>query len=144
MTFWDSSAVVPLIIRQPMTELAEQHLRVDARMVVWWGSHVECVSALRRLERERHLTSKELEETLATIGLLSAHWIEILPHHDVRRLAEQLLARHSLRAADALQLAAALTWAGPSPTGFFFASFDERLTDAAAREGLAAPSGWWR
>lgn len=111
-------------------------------MVVWWGSRVECVSALTRLGREQLLTSREIEDALATLGLLSHHWIEILPHQDVRRLAEHLLGRHPLRAADAWQLAAALTWAGPSPAGFAVASFYARLSEAAAKEGLAAPSGW--
>lgn len=133
---------MPLIVRQPLTEPAEQPLAVDGRRVVWWGSRVECVSALRRLEREQLLTSRELDDALAALSLLSAHWIEILPHHHVRRLAAQLLARHPLRASDALRLAAALPWAGPSPMGFAFASFDARWSEAAAQEGLAAPSGW--
>ena len=72
MTFWDSSAVVPLIVRQPLTDPAEQHLGVDGRMVVWWGSRVECVSALCRLEREQLLSSREIKDALATLACFPA------------------------------------------------------------------------
>jgi hypothetical protein len=44
--------------------------------------------------------------------------------------------RHPLRAADALQLGAALRWAENNPRGHRFHTLDSRLTDAARREGF--------
>lgn len=72
MTFWASAAVVPLIVRQPLTDPAEHPLRVGGRMVVWWGSRVEHVSALGRLEREQILSSQEIEDALATLACFPA------------------------------------------------------------------------
>jgi hypothetical protein len=43
---------------------------------------------------------------------------------------------HPLRAADALQLAAALIWVEEQPHGESFVSLDPRLRDSAAREGF--------
>ena len=54
----------------------------------------------------------------------------------LRERAEGLLRRHPLRAGDALQLAAALTWAQSRPKGMRFLSLDARLSEAADREGF--------
>ncbi|HSJ25022.1 MAG TPA: hypothetical protein VK929_10160 [Longimicrobiales bacterium] len=53
----------------------------------------------------------------------------------VRTTAMRLLRTHPLRAADALQLAAALAWA-PAPAGDVFVTLDERLATAATLEGF--------
>ena len=47
-----------------------------------------------------------------------------------------MLRVHPLRAADALQLAAAVAFAEDNQAGVRFVSFDARLNDAAAREGF--------
>jgi predicted nucleic acid-binding protein len=52
----------------------------------------------------------------------------------------RVLRLHALRAADALQLAAALEWSG-SPAAGVIVSFDERLAQAAAREGFEVEAG---
>jgi hypothetical protein len=54
----------------------------------------------------------------------------------VRRTAERLLRTHPLRAADALQLAAALIAADHDPTSLAIVCLDERLRVAARREGF--------
>ena len=56
----------------------------------------------------------------------------------VRVRAGRLLAAHPLRAADALQLAAALVWSDDQPQGESFVCLDERLRAAAASEGFAS------
>jgi hypothetical protein len=50
--------------------------------------------------------------------------------------AKRLLARHTLRAADALQLAAALLAADDDPQRLEFVTLDERLAEAARLEGF--------
>jgi len=47
-----------------------------------------------------------------------------------------LLRIHPLRAADSLQLAAALTVAEQEPSSLSFVCLDQRLAEAAIREGL--------
>jgi len=132
--FWDTSALVPLLVVEPESERALALARRDGALVVWWGSSVECASALARLEREHRLKSAEVDAARDVLSTLRSAWTEVLPSDAVRTHAERLLLRHPLRAADALQLAAALTWAQGSPTSHAFASYDERLRAAARGE----------
>lgn len=137
MRFWDSSAVVPLLAQQPATTQSEQWLEQDGQLVVWMFSETEIRSALWRLFRERALDEDQTLacERLSETLLRSAHIV----HHveEVKKHARRLLRVHPLRAADALQLGAALTWADSHNEAKFFHSFDVRLRDAARREGFS-------
>jgi hypothetical protein len=104
-------------------------------MGYWWGSVVECWSAFARLRREGLLTRHTEVEIRGRLGTFLAHGVEILPSEEVRLQAGNLLNRHDLRAADALQLAAALVCFPPPAAGEFL-TFDERLREAARSEGL--------
>ena len=138
MRFWDSSAIVPLLVRQEATDRMHQLLDTDPDQLVWWGTATECRSAVRRLLREQRLTVEQADGALGLLDLLGRGWSEIAPTEPVRARAAHLLARHSLTAADALQLAAALVWAGPEPVDTRpFVTLDQRLGQAAAREGLS-------
>lgn len=136
MRFWDSSAIVPLLVPQATTSAAEALLQADGQMLVWWGSTVECVSALARLERDRSMSAGEVNLALARLRGLAESWNEVQPHVRVRATAERVLRVHPLRAADALQLAAALEVAAADKRGMAFVCFDRRLAEAAAREAL--------
>jgi uncharacterized protein len=136
MRFWDSSAVLPLLIEEPMRELLMARLEEDADMLGWWGTPVEIASALARREREKLLTAEEVSSILAALHQLAASWHEIVPSDSVRRSAERLLRTHTLRAADALQLGAALVAADHDPGSLEIVCLDERLTLAARREGF--------
>jgi uncharacterized protein len=105
-------------------------------MAVWWGSRVECASALNRLKRDDALGNSGLVQALGDLDALAASWFEIQPSEQVRVRALRLLRVHPLRAADALQLAAALIAAGEEPAGLAFVTSDERLQEAAAKEGF--------
>ncbi len=134
MRFWDSSAIVPLLVPQPSTPTIEGLLAVDAQMLVWWGTSVECISALARLEREGSMSHRDVGMAQARLRGLAEAWHEVQPHERVRSRAERLLRVHPLRAADALQLAAAIEAAGGSPAEFV--CLDRRLGEAASREDL--------
>jgi predicted nucleic acid-binding protein len=133
--FWDSSAIVPLCIHEAASRFAWQQLRRNAP-VVWWGSSVEVHSAICRLHRSNQINDKEQQGALARLQLFKDTWGEILPSDDLRDLAEQLLGRYVLRAADSIQLAAALTWCGQYPANKPFLSGDRRLSEAAASGGF--------
>lgn len=135
MRFWDSSALVPLLLRQPRTAEARRLLDQDPEVVVWWASAIECASAIARLRREGHLTAGGEQDSRGLLDALRASWFEIQPGDGVREQALRLLRLHPLRAADALQLAAALEWAGSLPNDGFV-TFDDRLAEAAQREGF--------
>jgi uncharacterized protein len=136
MRFWDASAVVPLLVDEPERPDLDRLLVRDPVMLVWWSTPVECVSALARREREGALGATEMRTALERLRALSSQWHEVLPSPAVRGVAERMLRVHALRAADALQLAAALVAAEHDPASLEFVCLDQRLLDAAAREGF--------
>ena len=136
MKFWDSSAIVPLLVREPTSEKVESLLHRDPDMVVWWGTPVECRSALARVRREGSLLESSLRKCMALLDHLRARALEVQPVEEVRARAERLLLVHPLRAADALQLAASLIWCRERPQGVKFVSLDDRLRGAAVLEGF--------
>src|SRR6516225_10146056 len=112
--FWDSSALVPLCVHESATRQAHSQLR-KFLPVVWWGSLVEVHSAIARLHRRGKLSASEKQNGLSQLDLLNRSWREVLPGDHVRDLATRLLDIYDLRAADSLQLAAALTWCQQRP-----------------------------
>jgi predicted nucleic acid-binding protein len=133
--FWDTSALVPLLVDQPETANVSGLVREDGDLIVWWPTPVECASALGRLRREGVIDVAGETQALALLDSLTRVWTEVLPSDEVRMRARRLLRVHSLRAADALQLAAALVWAD-APAGQAFVTYDERLALAARLEGF--------
>jgi predicted nucleic acid-binding protein len=128
--------VVPLLVREPDTERRAQQLREDSDIVTWWATRVECASALNRLVRSGELPGARLGEVLRKLDVLSDGWLEIAPADAVRTRALRLLRVHPLRAADALQLSACLTFGNDNPARVTFLSGDARLCEAADKEGL--------
>ncbi len=136
MKFWDSSALIPLIVPEPETRALGALLRADHSVAAWWGSRLECAAALARLERERRITGPSMAQARARLDVLADQWVEIAPSPQVRDQAERLLRVHALRSADAHQLAAALVASGHRPATLEFVTIDSRLADAARREGF--------
>jgi predicted nucleic acid-binding protein len=136
MIFWDSSALVALLVSESESEVRHSQLEADSSMAVWWATPVECESALQRRLREGVLTLTGVRLSRDRLKELSDSWHEVNPTPGVRSLALRLLRTHPLRAADALQLAAALALDQAAGTGVRFACSDERLSLAAETEGL--------
>ncbi len=133
--FWDASALAPLCVQEGTTNQVRRHLRQYAP-VVWWGSVVEVHSAIARLHREAALSLSERDGALSRLALLTQGWREILPDDALRNIAGRLLDTYSLRAADSLQLAAALIWCQQRPEGKTFICGDRRLSEAAESAGF--------
>lgn len=136
MKFWDASAIVPLLVDEPPRESLLDLLEGDPLVLVWWGTPVECTSAVARREREQSLTMAEAAKAIERMRALVGEWQEVLPSEPVRTMAQRLLRVHPLRAADSLQLAAAIIASEQDPTSLDFVSLDERLNAAAGREGF--------
>ncbi len=137
MRFWDTSAVVPLLVAEVLSPLSEKVLRSDREMAAWWCTSVECASALARRERESALTPEAVTAALALLDELESSWIVINPVPPLALTARRLLRTHVLCAADALQLAAALVLCESRPQDLPFVCLDEQLRRAAHREGFA-------
>jgi len=137
MRFWDASGIVPLLVRQARTRDMEQLLARDPAMVTWWGTSVECLSALMRLARDGSLADEDVRDAERRLHELRNGWDEVLPGEACRRTAERMLRVHALRAADALQLAAALIAADHDPSRLEVVCLDQRLIEAGRKEGFA-------
>lgn len=136
MKFWDASAVVPLLVAEKATPGALELYRTDPLMLVWWGTEVECVSALARLERAGELDVDAMSSCVSRLRDLRAAWVEVDPTLPVRETAQRLLRVHDLRAADSLQLAAAIVASENRPASLDLVCLDRRLGAAAQREGF--------
>lgn len=134
--FWDSSAIVPLLIIESRSSDMASILRSDAELTMWWASSVECQSAIYRGHREAPIPHAQLQESLERLEGLYDDADVVPASEDLRQRAGRVLALHPLRAADALQLAAALLWSEEQPAGESFVCLDERLREAARREGF--------
>jgi predicted nucleic acid-binding protein len=134
--FWDASAIVPLLIAEASTRRLQAIAAKNSAMLVWWGSEVECVSAVARLERDGVLGPQAVIVALKRLRQLSAGWHEIDPSDAVREAAARFLRVHPLRAADALQLAAAFLGSERRPATLELVTLDDRLATAARKEGF--------
>ncbi len=136
MIFWDTSAVIPLIVDEPSSSRLAEVFERDPGMVVWWGTSVECTSALARLERQGTVAAPDVDAARDLLQTLASSWTEVLPTDGVREHAGRVLLRHPLRAADALQIGAAMIWADDRPRGHPFCTRDARLIEASRLEGF--------
>jgi predicted nucleic acid-binding protein len=133
--FWDSSAIVPLCVRESSTS-ASQALGEKYRMVVSWSAPVEVRGAIARLVRMGLANPNDQVKGLALLDIYRADWREVALGTTVRQKAEAFVERFPLRAADALQLGAAWSWCQGHPRGRPFISGDAQLLDAARQLGF--------
>jgi predicted nucleic acid-binding protein len=135
--FWDTSALVPLCVHQGITPACISLYRSHA-VVVWWAAPVEIAGALARLVRMQQISSGQWAEARKIYDILRNSWSVVQPSDGLRARAVQLVERYDLRAADSLQLAAALEWCEDAPQGRSFLSADGRLREAALQGGFDA------
>ena len=137
MKFWDSSAVIPLLVPEMMSASIQKLFDGDPVIVAWWATEIECTSAIARRQRQGQLGEELASEAFRRLSALRAGWHEVEPSEEIRESTKRLLRVHDLRTADALQLAAAFFVAEARPSTLEFISLDERLLAAARREGFS-------
>ncbi len=136
MKFWDTSALVPLIVDEPTTDGAREIFARDPDVAIWMLTSVELLSAIGRLGRQ----AVELDDLVpdmrsAAIELVSRCTV-VTEVEGARRRAERLVGVHPIAAADALQVGAALVVCGDSPERLEFVTLDGRLARCAQLEGF--------
>ena len=125
----------PFLLAEPQP----RHCSVWRRrpgMLVRWGTEVQCASAIARLERDGALSEEDASEAFDTLRRFADGWHEVDASDGVREAAVRLLRVHSIRAAEALQLAAAFIAAERRPPSLELITLDERLSSAARKEGF--------
>lgn len=140
MKYWDSSALIPLLIAEDMSARMEEVVRDDPAVATWWGTPIECTSALARLERDGALAADDVRNAIERLRQAGFGWVEVPASGDVRDQAIRLLRIHKLRAADATQLAAAIIASDFQAGSLDFVTLDARQAEAAEREGFRVVS----
>jgi predicted nucleic acid-binding protein len=137
--YFDASALVKRYVEEPgsaeVRRLLEKCLVCASRL-----SEVEITSALVRRTREGSLLPADRDRVLEALSddMKSFYVVELIP--EIARLARGLLVRHALRANDAIQLASSAHVQQGTLQGVLFVAFDDRLNEAARREGLTLPT----
>ena len=137
MKFWDSSALLPLIVPELRTGECLHLAQTDPEIAYWWGTPIEIASALARRNREGILLASDMAAARRQMNLMLQACTEVTPSEQVRNLTFQLLRQHPLRAADSTQLAAAMVLFGTSSAVIEFVCLDDRLRAAALAEGVS-------
>lgn len=136
MKYWDTSGLASLLLTDTHSPLAAQSLGDDPDITTWWATFVECQSAIWNNERRGMIPTVDAEAAQQRLLTMRKLWIEIPPSERIRSIACRFLRVHDLRAADALQLAAAYEAAEERPEDLAFVTNDRRLMAAARREGF--------
>ena len=136
MRFWDASALVPIFIKEDSTAEVQRWHAADPGMTTWMMTRIEVVSAVAKRNREQPELAALWSRAIRDVNEIASRWIEISDAVATRRHAERIILDHPLRAADALQLGAALVAAAGDPQSLEFVTLDRKLGEAARREGF--------
>lgn len=127
---------MPLMLDESATAVADALLREGGEIAVWWGTWTECAIAISRTRRDGRTDAEGESNARSILDLLTETWFEIEPSLELRLLASLVSRDHPLKAADALQLAAALRWCEGDTEGSSFVYLDDQLRRAASEEGF--------
>ena len=134
--YFDASALVKRYVRErgsvTVRRLLASHVAATSRL-----SEVEIASAIIRRAREGAFTIATRDRMLAALQIDFAAVLVVELTPEITSSAKSLLARHTLRAGDAVQLASAVYLQRELAQSVPFIGFDDKLVEAARREGLA-------
>jgi uncharacterized protein with PIN domain len=102
MQYWDSSALVTIVLDEKRSDEMRRHLDGDPIIVTSILTPIEIASAVSRRAHHRDLTPEQHVRAMATFADLSESWIEVSDFGLIRTVALDLLTRHLLRAGDAV------------------------------------------
>jgi len=135
MMFWDTSALVPLILDEPTSLQMRAIFADDPEILTSAFTTIEIASAVWRRRHASELSLAAHQQTDELFAGLSTTWTELAVSQDAIDSANGAMSRHALRAGDALQLGTALL-AAPSPRKLGFVTLDKELAAAARKEGF--------
>ncbi len=136
MSFWDSSAIVPLCLYEERSPIVGKLWKQFSERIVCWETPVEIASAIAKAERENKIDGIRKHDAGRLLTAFEDAWVVVRPEDRIIQLARTFPSVHGLRALDSLQLAAALVWCREFPKNKDFVSADARLSKAAESEGF--------
>ena len=98
MQYWDTSALVPLLVEEARSTDLRLARDYDPAMITWGWTRVELASTVERLARNGTLSRSGRRDALDRFAVLAASWDEVIDLSAVRSRAIALLGRHALRA----------------------------------------------
>jgi uncharacterized protein len=140
LRYFDASALVKRYVREPGSVTVRRLLALGGAATSRL-TEVEVASALARRVREGAVSALERDRAVAalTVDVAAMLVVEVTP--DLAVQARTLLERHPLRASDALQLASCLYVQEQIGDRVPLVAFDDRLIEAARREGVRVARG---
>jgi predicted nucleic acid-binding protein len=135
MRFWDTSALIPLMLEEAESGRMRLLLAEDRAIAIASITPLEIASVLWRRRHAGLLHLDEHHEADALFAELSARWNEVMPTTLILRKALDVVTRHPLRTLDAIQLGAAIVLSH-EPACMTMVTLDRNLADAARAEGF--------
>jgi uncharacterized protein len=135
MRFWDTSAIVPLLITEPQSVTMRDTLADDPTIATAAIATIEITSALWRRRHRREISVGAHHDAEVIFASLTRRWREVVDSAEVMEVALRLVTRHPMKSLDALQLASAIVLA-PAPELLPFVTLDKKLAAAARAEGF--------
>jgi len=137
IAYFDTSAMIPLLVEEPLSKIAERVWQQASWVASARVSYVEARAGLARACRMERISPPELREAVEGLETLhrQMHQVEITA--DLVERAGQLAEELALRAYDAIQLAAA---ASLDVDDLIVVTGDRQLAAAAQTLGLASIS----
>ncbi len=135
--YFDASALVKRYVEEDGTDTDELvRLLAEDRPATSRYSLIEIASALARRAREGDLTDTQIDAARTVLEADSKRLLLVELTPEVVDIASGLLARHPLRAGDALHLASCLYLHARTGGRIAFVGYDERLNEAVEAEGV--------
>ena len=134
IAYFDTSAVIPLLVDEPASEAVEEMWKAASRVVTVRLLYPEARAALARAFREGRLTSRHHRLTVAALERLDSQLDHVEITADLAMRAGELAEAEALRGYDAVHLAAADAVADDD---LVMVTGHAALRAAAARIGIA-------
>ena len=134
ITYFDTSALIPLIIKEPSSDICIRLWNDATRTISTRLIYPEVRAALAQAKRIHRLTAAQLAEAVEDLDSIASeiNYLEITAH--IAKSAGVLAEAHALRGSDAVHLAsAALT----HDDDLVFVTGDHTLGSAAQAIGLS-------
>ncbi|MGB7209037.1 MAG: type II toxin-antitoxin system VapC family toxin [Pyrinomonadaceae bacterium] len=136
MSFWDSSAIVPLCLYEANSQNARRLWRRPVSKYIAWFTPVEVMSAFARSERTGEITDQRRLVAEKLLQIIESRFELIHSEPRIVALARTFPSIYGLRSLDSLQLAAALVWCKEFPKDKDFISADAKLLESAKSVGF--------
>jgi predicted nucleic acid-binding protein len=134
IAYFDTSAVVPLLIEEVGSSLCQEHWSAADRLVSVRLVRVEAHAALAQATRQDRLTARQLRTAVRGLDTLIAQLDMVDVDDELTRSAAEVAERQGLRAYDAVHLAAALAIVDDD---LVLVTGDHALASAATSVGVA-------